>query len=296
MTKRSFSYCVLRYVHDPSAGESMNVGVLVYSKEASFLDAHVAFSYQRLSDAFSGFDGDGYRRSLKSFIDAISLFREQVFTALPYPDGVPKDAEEVIKRIWPDQQLSFVAGATAHGRSDDMPGTLHVLYDRFIASQYDRLRDERRTDEQVWETYRERLQGTVVPRALRTVTFRTENLEASFYGFKNERWHLFQPLSLDYVRESSIKRKAKEFLGEFVELTDNEEVDGGKLYLLLGSPSHDRFKKAYESAKQILRKIPLNFEFVEEADADMFAVTMDDYVREHLGLTPESPDSAKVAG
>jgi hypothetical protein len=296
MSKRSFSYCIVRYIHDPSAGESMNVGVVLFSRDASFLDLRLAFSYQRLSDAFAGFDGDGYRKSLKSLADSIAALRDQVFTALPYPDGVPKDADDVLRHIWPDQQLSFVTSPPAYGRSDDMPGTLRDLFDRFISSQYDRLRDERRTDEQVWESYRRRLQGTVVPKALRTITFQTENIEASFYGFRNERWHLFQPLSLDYAREASIKRKAKEFLGEFVELTDNDEVDGSKLYLLLGAPTHERFRKAYESAKQILRKIPLNFEFVEESDADMFAVSMDEYVREHLGLTDEGTESAEAAG
>jgi hypothetical protein len=57
--------------------------------------------------------------------------------------------------------------------------------------------------------------------------------------------------SRHFARESSIKRKAKEFIGEFVELADNADVPRGKIYLLLGQPSHPHFKNAYESAKQM---------------------------------------------
>jgi hypothetical protein len=263
----------------------MNVGVLVYSPEAAFLNVEVMFQYQRLSDAFAGFDGEGYRKALRSLVEAVHALRDEFFDTL-IASELPDNARDVIQRIWPDQQLSLSAGPPMTGMSENLPATQRQLYERFVTSQYERLRDERRTDDEVWESFRAKLQGTVVPKALASVRVETSNLSASFYGFKNERWHLFQPISLDYVREASIKRKAKEFLGEFVELSDSEIVRTSKVYLLLGVPTHKPFQAAYESAKKMLQKIPVNHELVEESDAQLFAAQMDEILRNHLSEAP----------
>jgi Protein of unknown function (DUF3037) len=284
MSRRRYTYSVIRYTHDPIAGESMNVGVLLYSPEASFVDVQLLFQYQRLSDAFAGFDGDGYRRSLRAFIEALAGLRDELFSSLVRPSAVPADAKTVVERIWPDRQLSLVAGPPMTGASDDFPATLAQLFDRFVLSQYHRGRDERRSDDEVWQSFRERLQGTVVPSALTPVKIQTNNLSAEFLGFRNERWHFFQPISLDFIRETSIKRKAKEFIGEFVELADNADVLTGKIYLLLGSPTHPEFREAYESAKQMLRKIPVDHRMIEESEAEAFAIEMDEYVRKHVAI------------
>jgi hypothetical protein len=260
----------------------MNVGVLLYSPEASFVDVQFLFQYQRLSDAFAGFDGDGYRRSLRAFIEALAAMHDRLFSSLIRTSEMPPDAKAVIERIWPDRQLSLVAGPPMTGASDDFPATLAQLFDRFVLSQYHRARDERRSDDEVWQVFRERLKGTLVPSALTPVKIQTNNLSVDFLGFKNERWHLFQPISLDFVREASIKRKAKEFIGEFVELADNVDVLTGKIYLLLGSPTHPAFQEAYESAKQMLRKIPVDHQMIEESQAEAFAIEMDEYVRKHV--------------
>jgi hypothetical protein len=280
MSRRRFTYTVLRYTHDPSAGESMNVGVLVYSPDAAFVDVEVMFQYQRLSDAFAGFDGEGYRKALRSLVEAVQMLRDEFFNTLVAVE-LPDNARDVVLRIWPDQQLSLSAGPPMTGMSEDLSGTQRRLYERFVTSQYERLRDERRSDDEVWESFRVKLQGTVVPQALTPVRVETNNLSASFYGFRNERWHLFQPISLDYAREASIKRKAKEFLGEFVELSDSEIVQASKIYLLLGVPTHKQFQAAYESAKNMLQKIPVNHQLVEESDAHLFAAEMDQILRNH---------------
>ncbi len=284
MSRRQYTYSILRYIHDPAVGEVMNVGVVIYSPDAAFLDAALLFHHQRLSDAFAGFDGDGYRKSLRSFAESIASLREELFSSLLASKDRPADASLLVERIWPDRQLSFVAGHSLTGMSDNFPATLRQLYDRFVTSQYDRIRDEWRTDEEVWESFRKRFQGTIVTKALRPVKVQTKNLSASFAGFKNERWHLFQPISLDFARESSIKRKAKELIGEFVELADSPDVQSGKIYLLLGSPSHPQFQKAYESAKQMLMKIPVDYKLVEERDAEAFAVEISKYINEHTDV------------
>lgn len=43
----------------------MNIGVVVYSANASFLDAALMHPFKRLSEAFAGFDSEGYKRALR---------------------------------------------------------------------------------------------------------------------------------------------------------------------------------------------------------------------------------------
>lgn len=285
MSRRPFSFCVLRYVHDPVAGESMNVGVVVYSPEAKFLDLRLMYSYRRLSEAFAGFDADGYRRTLRSLYEEVTRTRDRLFsTMLTAANKLPDDAASAVRSLWPDQQLSLRIGDSLTGLSDDLALTTRNLFDRFVESQYARAHEERRTDDQVWESYVEKLQGTVLPKVLTPVTFSTENLSANFQGFKNERWHLLHPISLDYARETSIARKAKESLGEFVELADNEDVRTGKIYLLLGAPTQPNYRKTYQHAKDMLKKIPLDAAIIEEEEAETFAETMDEFVRAHVDL------------
>src|SRR5262245_2487031 len=70
MTHQPYSYVVLRYVPDQGAGESLNIGVVVYSEPASFLNAKIDSHYERLSRTFGKFDGVSYRRAVANLLQA----------------------------------------------------------------------------------------------------------------------------------------------------------------------------------------------------------------------------------
>lgn len=283
MSRRPFTYCVLRYVHDPVAGEAMNVGVLVYSGEAKFLQVRIEYRYERLSSSFSDFDGDGYRRTLRALEAGVEELRDYLFSPILRPSELPADAGVIARRLWPDQGLSFRASEAGAGLSADLAATTADLFHRFVASQNDRTMDERRTDDEVWTLYRQRLSGTILRDLLHPRTFSTPNIEIRFdYAFKNERWHILKPLSLDFARTASIRRKASEFLGECVALNENEELRHGRLYLLLGAPTQPEHAEAYHHAKRMLDNlIPFGHELVEERDAEKLVSRLDLLAREH---------------
>lgn len=58
---------VLQGVHDAGAGERLNIGVVVFASDATFLNCHLSGSYCRLSDAFAGFIGDQHKRVVVGF-------------------------------------------------------------------------------------------------------------------------------------------------------------------------------------------------------------------------------------
>jgi hypothetical protein len=133
--------------------------------------------------------------------------------------------------------------------------------------------------------YRSRLSGTLLGRVLAPKKFETADIEVRFdYTFRNERWHVLLPFSLDFARASSMRRKAAKFLGECVVLSENPEIRDGRVYLLLGAPTQAAHAKAYEQAKRILNRIPFGHELVEEKDAEAVVSTLDGLAREHAAV------------
>lgn len=63
--KTSYSYSILRYVHDTTTGEFANVGVVVYSREGRYASALCRTTYARLSRTFPGMDGDAFKGMMR---------------------------------------------------------------------------------------------------------------------------------------------------------------------------------------------------------------------------------------
>src|SRR5689334_14157523 len=67
--KTTFTYTVLRYVHDVATGEFVNMGVALYAPEAKYISSICNPRYGRLSKMFLDVNGD-HLRSLVRFIQA----------------------------------------------------------------------------------------------------------------------------------------------------------------------------------------------------------------------------------
>ena len=67
--KITYTYSVLRYMHDITTGEFVNVGVALYSSEARYASALCRSTFGRLSKTFPGMDGDAFK-SLMRFVQS----------------------------------------------------------------------------------------------------------------------------------------------------------------------------------------------------------------------------------
>jgi Protein of unknown function (DUF3037) len=280
MSTIPYTYSVLRYLHDPAAGEMLSVGVAVYAPGAPYVAARLDHHYERLSQAFADFDGDHYRKSLRQFEAAIDRLRNGWAAGLPSSWELPPDVGSLTGQIWPDAGLSFRFGPVLAGVTKDLEEALSSLFTRMVTSQYVRGQAERRSDEGVWSVYQRPLARQAVARALRPKLFATPEFKLEFdHAFKNERWHVLQPVSMDYVRADSLQAKAARWLGNAMALQGHPEL--GKLYLLLGAPHLEANRAAYVKAKNLLHKIPVPHELIEEDAADDFAGELADYMRQH---------------
>jgi len=280
MSKKPYSFCVLRYAHDPIAGECLNIGVLLVSEQAAFLDLRLEYHFERLSKAFARFEGDRFKQVLGHFEAAVGDERRAMFESpqLFVADRSGITADRIASRVWRDAGLSFQASEPMGGLSDDLAGTLAGLFDRFVTSQYQRMQEETVTDDQVWSTLRPRLDQAVT-RALRPKKFETTSFSLEFpHAFQNERWHLIQPLSMDYTHAARIQEKAARWLGNTTALEEDPQARASKLYLVFHRPSIERHIAAYEKAKNLLHKIPMTHEMYEDEDVEALSADL----AEHL--------------
>lgn len=282
MTMQAYEYATIRYVHDPAAGECLNIGVLmlVSGEEEIFFQSKFEQRYSRLSEAFSAFDGESYRK----FVHRIQVQVDRACNKLNQSDLFTPNQVSLavlLREIFPDPGMSFQHGPALAGITEDPASELDHLFFRFVSSQYDKEQVINRDDEAVWNTFRDPLKQHRVLEKLVEKTFTADEFEYSFqHAFKNGKWHVLESVSFDYVRAEQLKLKATNYLGIATALYGNPEI--GKMYLLLGRPSREAHMRQYERAKRLLREhLQLPHELVEEQDAEQLAADVSKFMAEH---------------
>lgn len=282
MNSQAYEYVTMKYVHDPVAGECLNIGVLLLSIGAreTFLAGKFDSRYGRLSEAFAGFDGEHYRRFVYRLQLEIERMYKQLNEGQLFPEVKPT-LSAIVSKLLPDSGLSFRCYSVLAGVTHDPSAELDHLFARFVTSQYEKQQLAGRDDEDVWNVFRPPLRNRQVLERLVPKTFTADEFEFTFpHAFKNGRWHVLQSASFDYVRSESLKDKATTYLGVGTALSKNPEL--GKLYLLLGRPSRESHMKQYERAKRLLSDhLQVDHELVEEQDAEMLASSVAKFMDDH---------------
>src|SRR5258708_15262385 len=97
--------------------------------------------------------------------------------------------------------------------------------------------------------------------------FETPDYTIQFdHAFQNERWHVLQPISMDYAKPALIPDKAAKWLGAAMNLNESSEAAAGKFHFLLHPPEWHKHRAPYIRTEYILHTIPLAHELVQEDD------------------------------
>jgi hypothetical protein len=287
MSKVPYTFTVIRYVHDRGAGEALNIGVVLYAPTVQFIGLEVEPRFERLSKAFGGFDGDAYRRTLRHLADAVERLQRE-WEHLPEIRHLPTNAGGLLRLIWPDTDLSFEPGPVLAGVAvEPLPQVVSELFGRMVTSQAPgRGEAERRTDEEIWAVYQQPFRAQKISHLLAPKVFKAPEFELKFdHAFQNTLWHVVQPVTMDFVKPESLQDKATRWLGNATALHGHPHL--GRLYLLLGRPQLESHHDAYVKAKNLLHKMPVNHELVEEHDASSFAETLASFMKQH-GVVPHN--------
>ena len=281
--KKRYSYCLLRYRHDPVSEEFVNLGVLVCSPEHAFVGFRTAQRFGRLKAFFGKGEIDS---DLKGTLNRCSLEFLKIakeWNRFPLLSRECSSATEIAKRVVPVDDSALVWSGMSGGFSADLNSTLDSLYTDFIGRFEGGGPTKSRDNKQVWKES----VGRIFDAENVTSRLCAKEIEAPLdsycfdYGWKNGQWHLFEPVSLDLVEADSIQDKALRWSARSNFLRQSPEPHA--LYLILGQPRDEAMRKAYQRARDILFRSE-GVEIVEEESAEAFAREYARKIKEHLEM------------
>ncbi|MBX6745222.1 MAG: DUF3037 domain-containing protein [Acetobacteraceae bacterium] len=278
MTQHPYTYTILRYLHDPRAGEALNVGVVLHVAAERTLLARVRSTFGRVKAAFPDLDGEAFKQALREVERGIErVAREMQRGGLLAAAG---DAAAFARRAMPEDDSALQWSPVGSGLTADAEATLERLYDRFVQRHDDRAR-RRRDDEDIWRPVRERLEARGVSVPFEEKTFAGEVDAITFrHAWKNGQWHAYEGVSLDLASQDSIMEKARRWVGHLTTVKDGL-AEPLKLHLIIGAPQEQGLGEAYRKALTMMRKAPLGPEVVEEDAIDDLVSRIEDEVRAH---------------
>jgi len=267
--KTAYSFVVLRYVHDVVTGEFINVGVALYAPETKYIGGLCNTRYGRVSKMFGDIDGDYFRGLMRHIETRFEEFGDRLRKELPIFE-VPTNITQIAKNILPLDDSSLQWSEAGGGQTENPVRTLEDLFERMVVRYEMRLQRPSREDGDVWRVFKKELEKHHVLSRLQQKRIITRDYDYEFeHAWKNENWHVYEPVSFDLLETDSILDKANRWLGRITILRDSP--DKFKLYMLLGEPSLEKHRTSFVKAENILNKIPGEKEFVREHEAERFS-------------------------
>lgn len=277
--KTPYTFSVVRYIHDVVSGEFVNVGIVVASPEARFIQAKCTHKYERLSHLFNGIDGVHFRFLMSHVETTVASVARQFEHELRFEQS-PVTVAQILEAHFATDSSSLQFSSVGGGLTDDPKRTLEQLFERYV-EKYNAHRQSRgRNDAAIWDIFKEALKRVGVLSRLKSRTIAAPDFEYHFkHCYVNGAERAMEPVSFDYADPSYIFDKANNWLGRLVILAEsNQELC---IIFLIGKPQDPNMWEVFEKAKNILDKAPFNHELVTEDERDAFASKVKSQIEEH---------------
>ena len=275
----SYTYSVLRYVHDVTSGEFVNVGVALYSADARYLSAICRTTYGRLSKVFPGLNAEHFKSLMRYIQGQFEERGERLAGELPLTG--PSTVLEIAHSVLPSDDSSLQWSPVGSGRTDSPSQALEKLFNRMVIRYDEKPESAGRSDDEVWRHFKRDLEERRVLQHFQPKTIAVKDDEVEFqHSWKNGKWHCLEPISFDLAAADSIKDKAHRWLGQIASLQQGG-AEAFKVYLLLGAPQQEQLQTAFSKAISILGKIPGEKEIILEKNAPELAAHIAEEVLAH---------------
>lgn len=274
----SYSYAVLRYVHDITTGEFINVGVAIHAPEAKFTQIRCRHTYGRLSRFFPGIKHEYFRTLMKHVEYKFHNISEKLYSEFPWKNynSVMNIANEVLPEDDSSMQWSF----HGVGQSKNLDITIDKLFERMVLKYEEKTTNERKTDDDVWKGFKRTLENRHLLQLFAPKKIRSQDDEVEFsYTWKNGILHCIEPLSFDLSSPDSIRDKAHKWLGRISSVSSSSEQF--KVYFLVAQPQDDSLMGAYDSALKILNKAPVDKHIISEESVETLSSLITQAVEDH---------------
>jgi len=274
----AYTYTVLRYVHDVTSGEFVNVGVALHAPQAHYLGALCRTTYGRLSKVFPGVNAEHFKALMRHIQNSFEGRGERLSSELQFTS--PSGVIEIAQSVLPKDDSSLQWSTSGSGRTDDPAQALEKLFNRMVMRYEDKQVSSNRTDDDVWRQFKKDLEGQRILQYFQPKTISVQDDEIEFqHAWKNGKWHCLEPISFDMATADGIKDKAHRWMGQLASVQD--AADPFKVYLLVGAPQQESLQPAFLRAMSMLQRIPGEKEIVLEKDAPGLATRIAGEVAEH---------------
>ncbi|MFB9221651.1 DUF3037 domain-containing protein [Paracoccus cavernae] len=286
-----FDYCLLQYEHNPWLKERLNIGVLLYSEAANFLQLETRSWDGRILQSYPNIEKASFTEDLNQIARSIKIFLRTDFKqpsllpslkSLPSIDQSEYGALRIAQLLSPDMDTSYRWEAGGVGVCSSPSEKLDQLFHRFVTS-YDKPRnDTNRSDSQVWSTFSSKLSERKLDRFIevdKTVT--TDLGPVKFHaGYRNGALHVIQPLSFDLKDEEQIGSKAARWAG-YAQAVKSYSQGSVQSHFVLGHPRKPNLEDSFDRAKKYLEKITGARNVVTEENSSDFADIIEGQMQGH---------------
>lgn len=259
--KHAYSYAILQYRHDVWVGEALNAGVLLFSESARFLKLKARTGQGRLAQAYPNLDHGAFREAVKALERRFGKIAAN--SGLLVPTG---SAVDIGKQVLLPDDSSLVWGTTGSGVTQEPEEALSKIYSRFVGCYDKDAPREVRTDEQVFEAVRKKLEKAELMQRIQPQEVRSKFATILFkHTIANGALHVIQPVSFDSADEENMLDKAARWAGKLQSIADQK--DKVRPYFVTGKPTDPDLMRPYWNMMDLLRASPLDPVVMEEERA-----------------------------
>jgi len=247
--------------------EFLNVGIVTFFPETFNISFKYTNRFKRITRSFSDVDTDYLKKLLQNIYYRLTEKSIEIKNHNLFNDKF--DFKIFFSEVLPIENLSLRFSDIFYGNSDDANKTVNYLFERYINKYNDKSSRYSRSDEDVWKVFKEPMLKRKLTDKLTSHKIVTNNYEHEFeHCWKNDIWHINEPISFDLKEGSTILEKANTWLGRATILNEKKDF---KLYLLLGKPQNQSLNNYFVKAENILNEMPCKKEFIREDEAEEFA-------------------------
>ncbi len=279
---KSYTYSLIRFRPDLISGESINVGVVLLSRDARQISVrmqprlgHVSKLWPSLRIRFAEkylkrLAGDLTVQSLLSYDD---LFGSEEF----------KSSCDFVSRVLPKDSSSVFFDFGGCGVTVDIEAEADILMESLVRN-VKVVKRSRKDDAAVWTGIKRHFDERGVTRYLTGFSVQGKLDQMHFdHAWQNGKWHCLKPMSFDYLNGNDIREKARSWAGNWSALIEASE--DFTPYLILSRPSSESLLEPYNQVKSLLTEIPgpngKKAEVLEEDDAATLAERFKGMISEH---------------
>lgn len=261
-----YQFAILRYQHSASAGELVNVGIVMWLPSEGKIWHKLNDRYGRLSKFFPQFDGSRYREMMRRIDRHFSMASASERQLTLFSKRF-SDLNNFLSYLVRRDDSCFQWSDIMAGIAEEPAERLAELFLEFVTQHEENVHRERRDEEDIWQAVDAKLQQT----GLSSKVKKNVSIQGKLYsyefktGWRNGTAQVLEPISFDLIHAQSIIEKANTWSGRLLNLQSSQKF---QLTGIVSRPAGDELSEAYSRALRILKAAPSVRDLIPENEIE----------------------------